>query len=368
MQYPAVSDMTDYMQEIRLLRQEKAHRPAMPHSDYIGFASNLATDLRVLPSYNIRKKYKVLVPALFAMSKRNYGFESSSTSSSSVPFTPSTTTITSTSTSTTLVSSDINTTNSTSNTMAKSTAGGDSNTNIAIQTLNDLQSDIEKYKKGYKIAYDILQSLNGVWKMEKHLVSKLDSSPSGTVIGHVTFTPILTSNYVQTINSRSSSGSSSMSKVDSNTATKPTQSVNTSNSTVGNNKSTTNPLPIYDLMYDEEGEFLTENGMKFEVSRKYIYTYNPEKDTLDIYFVKYDEANKMYIKDYIFVTLSFHASEEGWIGDCCHPCGQDIYESSFMFSFQGIFLKKAYMKYTVSGPFKDYLSITNLSRDFPSSK
>jgi hypothetical protein len=125
-----------------------------------------------------------------------------------------------------------------------------------------------------------------------------------------------------------------------------------------------------DLLYEENGKFETNKGFSFDVSRRYIYTYNNTKDTLDIYFAKavpptsvpVAAASVPYERDYLFVSLSFAATPNGWLGTACHPCGQDLYNSRFLFAFRGVFLSSIRIEYTVKGPHKDYLSVTTLNR------
>jgi hypothetical protein len=362
---------------MRQLRREE-NRPQMPHSDYVGFTTNLAAEINVLPNSNLRRKVKtkILVPALFALSKRNEDpFES-------VPPTGSTTTgssdnsdsSSSSSIDHTKIKNNSNTYNSKS---VNHAAINKENPSENQSSLDELEATILKYKQGYQIAYDIFQSLTGDWSMQRQLMSKLDSSPSGSVTGRVKFIPIphpssavttaSTATVSETGSSRRSSNSNSNGG-NSNGGNNNTSEIRTENY-IG--KGTLAPLPPlvslsnHDLLYEETGHFTTEQGMTFEVSRQYIYTYNPDKDTLDVYFAKLSPDKSSYARDYIFVSLHMKQSEtgdSGWMGECCHPCGQDIYESSFLFTFQGIFLKEILMKYTVTGPFKDYLSVTTLHR------
>lgn len=314
--------MAEYLAEVRRVRaMPRSTKPQLPHSDYVRFASSLAGEMDILPSQSLRKRHRMFVPALFAVSKRH-------------------------------MSSD-----------ASAGAPGDGD-----RVMNEMNEMMEKYKNGYGIALHIFQSLSGRWSFERSLVSQLDSSPSGTVRGQVDFTPLSAPIGVITVEQSEDAELSSTMGV----------------------PFTSKSLP--DLLYEENGVFQTNQGFSFDVSRRYIYTYNVTNDSLDIYFAKPsspdatsssnslkkssdDDGNiesvltamtiqstPTFERDYLFVSLSFAATPDGWLGTACHPCGQDLYNSRFLFALKGVFLDSMKMEYTVNGPHKDYLSITYLKR------
>ena len=321
---PAESAVEEYLNEVRRVRaMPRSMKPQLPHSDYVRFAATIAGEMNMLPSQSLRKRHRVFMPALLAISKRHMSSESDSVSEGDK-------------------------------------TGGES----VMREMNEM---IEKYKKGLGIALHIFQSLQGRWTFERSLVSELDSSPSGTVRGHVEFTALLPSASSTFVSN--SSSASGISKV------------------------------FPDLLYEENGKFDTNKGFSFDVSRRYIYTYNSTKDSLDIYFAKAATSTPVsitassnapsssnnslesvkngltnmtlessvcalpaYERDYLFVSLSFAATPDGWLGTACHPCGQDLYNSRFLFALRGVFLDSMRMEYTVKGPHKDYLSVTTLKR------
>lgn len=321
---PAEATVTEYLDKIRRMRTlPRSIKPQLPHSDYVRFASIIASEMNILPSPSLRRRHRVFMPALFAMSNR-------------------------------YMSSD-------------ATSNGTSDGERVMSEMNEMMN---KYKDGFGIALHIFQSLQGTWQFERSLDSELDSSPSGTVSGHVDFTVL----------SPKSASELSSEEVLANTTTY----------TVFTSK-------IFpDLLYEENGVFKTNKGFSFDVSRRYIYTYNNTQDSLDIYFAKavsHDTvinsqstsntssasnintgeslsrnitpqamSTSAYERDYLFVSLSFVATEQGWLGTACHPCGKDLYNSKFLFALRGVFLDNMRIEYTVKGPHKDYLSVTTLKR------
>ena len=93
------------------------------------------------------------------------------------------------------------------------------------------------------VARAIFRSLQGDWSLQRSLISSIASYPSGTFRGSARFFP----------------------------------------------RAPTEPEYDAEYLYFEEGDFETENGLKFRANRKYAHRYTEAKDSLSVWFVKADE-------------------------------------------------------------------------------
>jgi len=156
------------------------------------------------------------------------------------------------------------------------------------------------------VARAIFRSLQGDWSLQRSLISSIATYPSGTFRGNAKFFP---------------------------------------------------RAPIeaeYDAeyLYFEEGDFETENGLKFRANRRYVHRYNEAKDSLSVWFVKAD--NKTV--DYLFHELEILPAEggSGWRARAHHLCIADTYDVKYEFRFRGVSIEEWTLAYSVKGPQKDY--------------
>lgn len=123
----------------------------------------------------------------------------------------------------------------------------------------------------------------------------------------------------------------------------------------------TTPLTSSDLFqnpflwYHENGQIKLPNGMKLDVSQSYIYRYDEESDSLDIFFSKVGESQEI---DRPFIRLKFSPVDEGWLAKAYHLCGEDHYHASYLISFSGLNITKMEVVFDVLGPKKNYRSTT----------
>jgi hypothetical protein len=111
-----------------------------------------------------------------------------------------------------------------------------------------------------------------------------------------------------------------------------------------------------ELLYKEQGKLILSSQIPLDITQKYIYTYDEDKDLITVYFV--DDNNK---RASFFHTISFQpkqSSQNGWIANGKHLCNQDNYSVSYLFRFNGINLSHFEITYEVKGPNKDYISKT----------
>ncbi|KAF2750277.1 hypothetical protein M011DRAFT_484126 [Sporormia fimetaria CBS 119925] len=174
-----------------------------------------------------------------------------------------------------------------------------------------------------------------MWRFERRLRSKLPSQPSGTVKGTARFTSY---------------------SVDEN-------NLNT-------------------LLYSEEGTFVTDSGVEFEVRRRYVYRLEPQhartgfrEERIGVYFSPTQDQAEVQTKD-LFVEMgpltragnAYQAQNKER-----HLCGQDLYNASWKFG-TGMMGSEGDQRvrededvwwevtYDVKRPKKDYVSVTRYTR------
>ena len=159
----------------------------------------------------------------------------------------------------------------------------------------------------------VFRALQGQWKLIRQLISVFPGYPSGTFHGTATFYPRL-----------------------------PTDSAYST-----------------EMLFVEEGELTTQQGLKMTGRRRYVYRLE-EGGPITCWFVKSDGVSV----DYLFHTLAFQVDDKrGWkaVGSP-HLCIDDNYASDYRFVFEGIELKEWRLEYEVRGPKKDYQAKSTLSR------
>lgn len=180
------------------------------------------------------------------------------------------------------------------------------------------------------VARAVFRSLLGTWKLERDLVSRLPSHPTGHFSGTARF--LLREKTADGLQcaTDSSSGSSS-------------------------------PASGFEYLYIEEGEFTT-NNFSFKATRRYVWRYDDESDTLSVWFTKPDDEKRA---DYLFHEIEFEPpaldgdrrvkeSGKGWKAKSGHLCIDDYYDVKYSFRFQAVNLRDWSIGYTVKGPKKDY--------------
>lgn len=109
------------------------------------------------------------------------------------------------------------------------------------------------------------------------------------------------------------------------------------------------------LLYKEEGKLTMANGVEFDASHYYIYHYNTQQDTLDIFF---STVGKPEVIDRPFISMTFVPTSEGWESKAYHLCGCDNYNAKYLFSFEGLSIPRFRVNFDVEGPEKDYIAET----------
>lgn len=169
----------------------------------------------------------------------------------------------------------------------------------------------DSVNKGKYVARAAFRAIQGDWKLERKITSRIASYPSGTLSGTAQFHP----------------------------------------------RAPTEKDADMEYLYLENGDFKADNGFNFQAKRSYVHRYAEETDTLSVWFTKADHKTV----DYFFHSLNFVAphmegktGKEPWKADSSHLCIKDLYDVEYEFFFRGATLREWSMEYTVRGPAKDY--------------
>lgn len=180
---------------------------------------------------------------------------------------------------------------------------------------------------GKFVAKAVFRSLLGEWKLERDLISKLPSHPSGHFSGIAKF--LL----------RKGTRDGRESEFDA----------------LGPDGD-----PGLEYLYIEEGDFKASNGLTFRATRRYVWRYNEKTDKLSVWFARTDDQKKA---DYLFHHVEFEVpkpdmeeveSRRGWQATAGHLCIDDFYDVNYLFNFKAVNLRDWTLGYTVKGPKKDY--------------
>ena len=189
------------------------------------------------------------------------------------------------------------------------------------------------------VARAVFRSLLGTWKLERDLVSKLPSHPTGHFSGTGRFL----------LRRQTSDGLRCA--TDGTPAAPPHDEEG----------------EAWEYLYIEEGEFKTEGGFGFRATRRYVWRYDERRDVLSVWFVKPEDDRRA---DYLFHEVEFGMPGEsggggrggggggklgkGWPAKAGHLCIDDFYNVQYDFAFQAVNLREWSVGYTVKGPKKDY--------------
>lgn len=200
---------------------------------------------------------------------------------------------------------------------------------------------------GRFVAGAVFRSLLGEWHLERDLVSKLPSHPSGRWSG--------TARFLLRRGTR-----------DGRTCAKNTDDGPASDGAGDDD-------PGLEYLYIEEGTFTATNGLTFPATRRYVWRYDERADKLSVWFArtgdKYsrndpERAEEQKRADYLFHELEFvvprghkdgvYDGERGWKAKAGHLCIEDFYDVNYEFCFKAVNLRDWKLGYTVKGPQKDY--------------
>ncbi|KAI9903748.1 hypothetical protein N3K66_000277 [Trichothecium roseum] len=170
----------------------------------------------------------------------------------------------------------------------------------------------------------VFRSLLGKWRLERDLVSKLPSHPSGHFSGTAHFH----------LRSKTSDGLRCAAEETSTTTAADEQGL--------------------EYLYVEEGEFQTSTGFGFKATRRYVWRYDDDREVLSVWFTKPEDQARA---DYLFHEVEFEQPPDrrnGWDAKAGHLCIDDFYDVKYNFRFEAVNLETWTVGYTVKGPKKDY--------------
>src|SRR5690606_33514250 len=125
-------------------------------------------------------------------------------------------------------------------------------------------------------------------------------------------------------------------------------------------------IPEVELLYSEEGTFTTHASpsLQFNVYKNYIYRLDNVDDTpvINTYFTTAGEKASDAKANGYFHNLQFQKNSDGrWIATGDHWCKPDTYIPEYEFWFDKVELRRWTLKYTVTGPKKDYISFSSFT-------
>lgn len=171
----------------------------------------------------------------------------------------------------------------------------------------------------------VFRSLLGTWKLERDLTSRLPTHPSGHFSGTAQFL----------LRDKTSDGLQ---------CAKQELEMSNCEEDVG-----------MEYLYIEDGEFKTDSGFGFRATRRYVWRYDEQKESLSVWFAKPDDPKRA---DYLFHEIEFlqpqGGREKGWSAKAGHLCIDDYYDVKYNFAFEAVNLKNWSIEYMVNGPQKDY--------------
>ncbi|KAG6000878.1 hypothetical protein E4U54_001248 [Claviceps lovelessii] len=176
----------------------------------------------------------------------------------------------------------------------------------------------------------VFRSLLGTWKLERDLNSRLPTHPSGHFSGTAQF--LLRERTPDGLRCAESRAGPDLSNSDEHGTG-------------------------LEYLYVEDGEFRTDQGFGFRATRRYVWRYDDEKESLSVWFTKPNDPKRA---DYLFHEIEFLRPSQdcdgggGWTARAGHLCIDDYYDVKYNFAFQAVNLENWSIEYTVNGPKKDY--------------
>ncbi|KAI5795292.1 hypothetical protein EDC01DRAFT_630025 [Geopyxis carbonaria] len=212
----------------------------------------------------------------------------------------------------------------------------------AKETLIAFEKELEESTAPKNVSIFVFTSLQGRWKISRKLDSRLAGFPSGIFTGWAEFRPRL-----PTFQSKDSQAQPSLEP-----------------------KTYSLGGAVTEYLYVEEGELLTESGLRLKGKRKYIYQLEEETGKITVWFVKINGETV----DYFFHALDFTKMPDqlgtpgvdghgGWKASASHLCEKDMYLPAYRFIFKGPKMENFWIRYKVDGPNKDYVSEAHYSRE-----
>lgn len=187
------------------------------------------------------------------------------------------------------------------------------------------QSDVLASPQGRFLPRALFRALLGPWTLNRTIKSRHPGYPSGKLIGTAHFHP----------------------------------------------RTPTDSAFDAEYLFVEDGDFVTETGIRFRASRRYVYRYAERDDKLSVWFVKTDNLTVDYLFHELEIISPHDGHEQGetkekagvvvqpekdrrWKARAHHLCIDDTYDPEYEFEFAGVEVREWSVGYSVKGPQKDY--------------
>lgn len=126
-----------------------------------------------------------------------------------------------------------------------------------------------------------------------------------------------------------------------------------------------------EYLYAETGTFTADQGLTFQATKQYVYTYQRASDTICAYFVKPEDGKTI---DYLFHELRFEENSavknlQQRQVECVikasgyHLCVKDHYTPRYSLRLKNAALHEWNLVYEVKGPQKDYITEASYTRE-----
>ncbi|RCI17213.1 hypothetical protein L249_2839 [Ophiocordyceps polyrhachis-furcata BCC 54312] len=232
------------------------------------------------------------------------------------------------------------------------TDDGPARDEAAISVRNTVDAAAISLSSPKFVARAVFRSLLGGWNLQRRLVSKLPSHPSGYFNGTAKFL----------LREATSDGTCCAGNGATQTAPNPTPDDEAPRSSSSSDDSNVGPAMEY--LYVEDGEFKTDTGLAFRASRRYVWRYDEQRDVLSTWFARTDDPARA---DYLFHEMEFQPrhdrDDDSWKATAGHLCVDDYYDVKYSFAFKAVNLCDWSIEYTVKGPKKDYSIHGTYSRE-----
>lgn len=241
---------------------------------------------------------------------------------------------------------------------------------VALSLRQTHETALAGLTRGKFVARAVFRSLLGEWQLERDLLSKLPSHPSGHWSGTAWFL----------LRQGTKDGLRCVTNGGGGATPAGANSEGTHNRDEGgdHNDDDDDDADCLEYLYIEEGEFKTTTGITIPATRRYIWRYDERTDKLSVWFVRTgDKFNRKDPRrdeeqmraDYLFHEVEFVVPEDywkagsggsdddgakGWEAKAGHLCIEDFYDVKYRFTFQAVNLREWRLGYTVKGPQKDY--------------
>lgn len=134
----------------------------------------------------------------------------------------------------------------------------------------------------------------------------------------------------------------------------------------------TDPVYSAEYLYIEDGKFTTVQGLSLTATRRYVYRFFKDANTISVWFVKLDDGLTV---DYLYHKLDFALFDYASLlvnelenfpvlkAKGYHLCVDDDYHAGYSFRYDGLQFDAWSLKHTVKGPQKDYVADAQYVRE-----